>query len=204
MRHSQRIRHAAWRAANIAATSHAASAKQRGWRRRRRHPHDAFPELAAGELAANLTGRVFRGVDVHVEQVLLERRQQCRRDIGRAGHAAGARAAERNDDVAGLPLGGLVNVRGCRRPGQFREGQLPLECRAAESGLEQAVGGRTVFCGAASESAARTRVQTAPAAITVTSFFMDSSSWAFPALVAVLQYLYSLKPRRRFAGRFGC
>src|SRR6266516_11609 len=63
MRHSQRIRHAAWRAANIAATSHAASAQQRGW-------------------------------------------------------------------------------RGCRRPGQFREGQLPLECRAAESGLEQAVGGR--------------------------------------------------------------
>src|SRR5947209_9627996 len=40
---------------------------------------------------------------------------------------------------------------------------------------------QTVFWVAASESAARARVQTAPAAISVTSFFTGSSLWALPA-----------------------
>src|SRR6266702_1740226 len=58
---------------------------------------------------------------------------------------------------------------------------------------------QTVFWLAASESAARAKVQTAPAAISVTSFLTDSSFWACLPLVAVVQYGYSLKLRRRFA-----
>src|SRR5207245_5299978 len=79
-------------------------------------------------------------MDVHVEEVLLEGRELGRSDNCRAGDAAPAlrgRAAERDQYVARLAFGGLVNVRRRRRARQLRVRQFPLELGAVRVALNK-------------------------------------------------------------------
>src|SRR5262249_31667533 len=91
------------------------------------------------ELAADLAGRVLRRVHVHVRAAGLDRVLQLVGDGGDAAHAATARGAERDDDVARLPGLAQVDVRGQGRSAQAGDRQLPTQPPAGEIAGEGAL-----------------------------------------------------------------